>query len=47
MVIGFSMIAAGIYYDNLLWVFGVPIAVTGIVGWCPIYAFFGKSTHEE
>jgi hypothetical protein len=47
MAIGFSMIAAGAYYDNILWIFGIPIAITGIVGWCPIYAFFGKSTHEK
>lgn len=47
MVVGAAMIAAGYVYHNLLWVFGIPVLLTGIVGWCPLYAFFGKSTHEQ
>ena len=48
MVAGFSMIAAGIYYGHIiLWVLGIPVALTGILGWCPIYALFGQSTHEK
>jgi hypothetical protein len=47
LVAGFSMIAAGFHFGNILWAFGLPIAVTGIAGWCPVYAFFGKSTHEK
>jgi hypothetical protein len=47
MVIGVAMIAIGYTYQNTLWIFGIPILVTGIIGWCPFYAFFGKSTHEK
>jgi hypothetical protein len=47
MVIGFAIIAAGIYYKNIFWILGIPIAVTGIIGWCPVYAVLGISTHEK
>lgn len=47
MVVGVAMTVAGFYYGNMLWAFGIPIAITGVVGWCPLYAFFGKSTHEK
>jgi hypothetical protein len=47
LVIGLSLTALAVYYGNILWIIGVPVAVTGVIGWCPVYALFGKSTHKK
>lgn len=50
VVLGLVLVTAAIVFPNvlgswtwLLWIGIVPI-VTGIVGWCPLYAIFGLST---
>jgi hypothetical protein len=44
IIVGFGVIAAGVYYQSWLGVIGVVPLATALVGWCPAYLPFGIST---
>ena len=44
IIIGFSILAIGIYYQNLLGLIGLEIVLAGILGWSPLYKLFHIST---
>ena len=35
------VIIGGIFHSLLIMVLGIPLFVTGLLGWCPIYQIFG------
>ena len=37
----------GIYFDGLWAILGMVVLLTAIVGWCPVYAVFHRSTTKE
>lgn len=44
IVMGIGIIGLGIYYQSWLGLLGVPILITGILGYCWLYKFLGIST---
>jgi len=41
---GLVVIAAGYYFKSWWGVVGVPLVLTGLIRWCPVYLPFGLST---
>lgn len=44
LVLAIVIFALGLYFQSWLGLIGLIPLVTGLVGWCPIYAVFGLST---
>lgn len=43
-VIGLVIIALGILFQSWWGLLGIPLLLTGSIGWCPLYLPFGLST---
>ena len=46
IVAGLALIAAGAYFQSWWGAVGLVPLFTGAVGWCPLYAPFGLSSHK-
>jgi len=44
IVLGLIIIALGIYFKNWLWIIGVIMLLTGLLGWCWLYKILGINT---
>ena len=44
VLVAFIILSAGFYYQSLWGLTGVIFLVSGITGFCPLYAVFGIST---
>lgn len=44
VLVGLSVIAAGVYYQNWLGLIGLLPIATGLTGYCPPYQLLGIST---
>ncbi len=47
ILLGVVIIAAGFYFKSWLGAIGLVPLLTGLIGWCPLYAPFGISTHKS
>ncbi|MGB9719634.1 MAG: YgaP family membrane protein [Candidatus Anstonellales archaeon] len=49
IVVGIFLIVLGFYYGNnwILYIVGVVVLVTGILGYCPIYEILNMSTVQK
>ena len=47
IIIGFIIIAIGVFYQNWLGVIGLIPLVTGLIRWCPAYGAMGVSTTDN
>ncbi|MDX1619132.1 MAG: DUF2892 domain-containing protein [Balneolaceae bacterium] len=45
-LLGIFILAAGVYFENLWGVVGVIPLISGLSGFCPLYAVFDLSTCE-
>ena len=45
--LAFVIIFSGIYISGMWVIFGIVVLLTVIMGWCPIYALFRRSTPKE
>lgn len=46
IILGFLLVAGGLYFDTWFWAVGVILIVTAAFRWCPLYRLFGASTCE-
>jgi hypothetical protein len=46
VILGLIAFALGYYYHSWWGLFGFIPFLTGLIGWCPIYAAFKFSTHK-
>lgn len=46
IVLGLIVIALGFYFSSWWGLVGAVLLVTGLIGWCPLYAPFKFSTVE-
>lgn len=44
VILGVVILALGLYYGSWIGLIGLIPLVTGVIGWCPLYALFGIST---
>lgn len=44
---GVIIIAAGVYYQNILGAIGLVPLLTGVFNFCPVYTLFGWSSKKE
>jgi hypothetical protein len=45
IVLAIVIFALGLYYGSWFGLIGLVPLVTGVIGWCPLYAVLGVSTH--
>ena len=47
IVIGILLIILGVFGSRLWIIIGLIPLITGLIGYCPLYTFLGKSTSNE
>ena len=47
IVAGLGLIAAGLYFQSWWGAVGLVPLFTAAIGWCPLYAPFGLSSHKS
>jgi len=47
IVAGLAIIGAGVYFQSWWGAIGLVPLLTAAIGWCPLYAPFGLSSHKS